>query len=104
MEFKELVLNVPLSTEIEVNIRSKKDIEEILDKVSDMKNKEKILSSLIDNVQMEDDNLLFISNESSGWDLNPEYKGRFNFVAFLFSWIWMITKKMYEISRESIKY
>ena len=74
MEFKELVLNVPLSTEIEVNIRSKKDIEEILDKVSDMKNKEKILSSLIDNVQMEDDNLLFISNESSGWDLNPEYK------------------------------
>lgn len=28
-------------------------------------------------------------------DSNPEYKGRFNFVAFLFSWIWMITKKMY---------
>lgn len=74
MEFKELVLNVDLSTEIEVNIRSKKDIEEILDKVSDMKNKEKILSSLIDNVQMEDDNLLFISEESNGWNLDPDYK------------------------------
>ena len=74
MEFKELVLDVSLSTEIEVNIRSKKDIEEILDKNVPKENKEKILSLLIDNVQMEDDSLLFISEEASGWDLNPEHK------------------------------
>ena len=26
---------------------------------------------------------------------NPNYKGKFNFVAFLFSWMWMLPKKMY---------
>ena len=28
-------------------------------------------------------------------DSNETYKGRFNFFPFLFSWIWMLTKKMY---------
>lgn len=28
-------------------------------------------------------------------DSNEVYKGKFNFCAFLFSWIWMLTKKMY---------
>ncbi|MEG1409734.1 MAG: DUF2628 domain-containing protein [Terrisporobacter sp.] len=26
---------------------------------------------------------------------SPEYKGRFNVFAFLFSWIWMMAKRMY---------
>lgn len=28
-------------------------------------------------------------------DSDEAYKGKFNFFAFLFSWIWMVTKKMY---------
>lgn len=28
-------------------------------------------------------------------DSNETYKGKFNFFPFLFSWIWMLTKKMY---------
>lgn len=74
MEFKELALDVSLSTEIEVNIRSKPDIEGILEKNVPENNREKILSSLIDNVQMEDNSLLFISNESNEWNLDPDYK------------------------------